>query len=204
MRRSKELLRHRDAVLRFRAAFSEMMEVLEPRPDAHVGEFLEWVPKQGRIKRAAMLRQRVNEAAGPAAQAAATTGALCVVRPPGFLGWPARKVNAISSWTGALKLPNLPSVEGVLDYADQVAAVLTEQAEAAAVQERTLAGRLGRFLAFPYAVQDAARSQHPGFPRKVAFGAGVAAQIVVGLVVTIVGGLAVVWLAARLGLGPGQ
>jgi hypothetical protein len=204
MRRSKELLRHRDAVLRFRAAFNELMEVLEPRADAPTGEFVEWVPKQGRTKRAAMLRQRVNAAAGPAALAAATTGALYEVRPPAFLGWPAKKVNAISAWAGALKLPNLPSIEGVLDYADQVAAMLTEQAEAAAAQERTLAGRLGGFLAFPYAVRDAVRSQYPGFPREVAFGAGVAAQIVVGLLVTIVGGLAVALLVIKLGLGPGQ
>jgi hypothetical protein len=188
--------------LHFRTALTEFVAVLEPRPHSLSEDFVEWVPKKGKAKQATVLRQRVNEAAGPAAEAAATTGVMVTINPAGYFGMPPRKVNAIGSWAGALTWPNQPAVDDILGYADLVASLLGERASVAEAEERTLAGRLARFLAFPYAVQDGVHSQHPRFPRKVAFGAGVAAQIAVGFLVAVVSGLIVLWLGIKLGLAP--
>jgi hypothetical protein len=201
MRQSRRFAQQREAVERFRDALIELREELERSPEGITGYFYRWEPRQGREKRAARLRTKVNEAAGPAQAAAATTGLRFHISPPPASRQPAMNVNPIASWTSALEPPNLLTMEHIFDYCDQVIGVLDGEAEEARTKERTLAGRIARFLAFPSEVREAARAQYPRVPPKLAFGAALLSQLF-ALIVAVVGGLLVLYFEIKLGLSP--
>jgi hypothetical protein len=87
----------------------------------------------------------------------------------------------------------------IVDACNQLIGRLRAREKAAQAEERSFAGRLARFFSFPYRVR--AMTAKFGGPSlsKVAFGATVLAQILIGLFVTVLGTLIAVFLTLRLG-----
>lgn len=93
-------------------------------------------------------------------------------------------------------------IGGTTDYVaalEQVIGTLNAKAEEAEAVERSLTGRVGRFVSFPTAVRAAVAEQHPEL-KKAAFATGVLAQVFVGVVVTVVGGIALAAVISLWGL----
>lgn len=188
MRRSQQLEQHIVAVRDFRDALVSLMEVMERRSESVTGHFYRWVPKPQQEGRGETLRSTVSELAGPASNAANEAGILVTLQEPLAVGGRSHTVNAIMSWSTILDPPNLLTAQAVLDYCSQVIGSLQAEKKSAEAQERSLAGRVARFVRFPFDVREATGLPDRKAVNAAAVGFGVFIQ---GVVVTVVGGVIV-------------
>jgi hypothetical protein len=196
MRRSQQLEHHIVAVNRFIEALNDFLEVMEPRPEGFSGSFYQWVPKNGQEQRSAQLRAIVNQRSGPATKAAEAANIALTLREPPAVGGREHVVNAIATWWSALDPPNLLPMQSVFDYCAQVIGHLTAMRDEAEARERTLAGRVARFVRFPLDIREAAGLPGKRAVNAAAVGIGVFLQ---GVVVTVVGGVIVAAIILLLG-----
>lgn len=199
MKRSARFEQARSHIVAFRDALNEYLGVLDALRDPILGT-VHWQPREGYEEQARELRAKVNQISGPAGRASDQLERRLTVMPPPALALPAAQQNPIWAWESVFDASPSAysfSLSDLENWVDQVIGDLDSQAKEARRQERTLAGLLGRFLAFPSEVREAA-----GLPAGTVRGriAAVFAVVVQGLIVTIVGGLLLALLQKLLSL----
>jgi hypothetical protein len=179
-----------DALVQFRDAYSSYVDVLEMHPAGYRVYHL--VPKEGMESEAAVLRAEVARLSGAAAVVADRVAGPLEVVPPPMVGGVVKRMNPIRNWNVPLEPPNDLDTHHVLDYCNQAIGIIDAQLAQAKEEERSLAGRIARFVRLPYEVRRlASPSTRAG--RAAALGAGVVLQ---GITVTVIGGLIVAGLIA--------
>jgi hypothetical protein len=106
-------------------------------------------------------------------------------------------MNPVTAWPTILTDGPMIDVNTILHCCNMALGRLVVDARRAHSVEHSLAGLVGRFVSFPRRVREAA-GLPPGSVRgRLAFGAGVIAQIFVA----VVAALLIAWLTKLLGLG---
>jgi hypothetical protein len=197
--RSEEVEHHRQAIVEFGQLLDELLGMCEPQEASALSSFPRWVPRRGRQKRASELHAKLNVLTGPAADAVAAVGVMIAYKPSGTMQqYP---MNPVAAWPTLFTDNPRISPELILSSCNQALGRLAVEGQRAQSVEHSLAGLIGRFVAFPRKVREAAGLPPDGFAGHVATGVGVLAQVVIGLFVTVAGGLLLVLLGKWLGLG---
>jgi hypothetical protein len=113
---------------------------------------------------------------------------------PPMVGGFVKNINPITNWTMMLQPPNELDAPFVFDYCHQAMGELESRAAKAERDERSLAGRIARFLSFPSEIRRLAGGQSRA-GQVATFGIGVFLQ---GVAVTVVGGLVLAGIIALL------
>lgn len=142
-------------------------------------------------------RAHVAELSGSAAIACAEAGVTVIYQDAPIAGGRQTTINPVQSWSYALDGTGHVGVDVVLDSCNQAIGILKTRYEEAHRLERSLAGRVARFIRFPAQVRRAA-----GFPPKstagrVTFSVAVALQTII---TTAVGAVVVAVLLRLLHL----
>lgn len=159
-----------------------------------------WRAKPGRETDLAALRQRVNLLSGPAAAAVGAKG--LSVAPPAAIGGPIISVNPIAAWAQPFSAPTPYSLtlQEVTDFVDSAIGELEALVARHRQRERSIAGLVARFFAFPSAVREAAGVEPHTRPAAAATGLAVFFQITVATAIGTVlaaGVIAVIRSSAR-------
>lgn len=97
---------------------------------------------------ASAARARASQLSGPAARVGERHRAWVAYTPPAITGGPTIRLSPIASWFVAFDANNPVEIgpQAVLDYADQLAGRLDHEYRETLARERTLAGRVARFV----------------------------------------------------------
>jgi hypothetical protein len=198
--RTEEIEEHRQAIIGFGEHFQELLGNMESvAADSFLTRFPKWVPKPGCETRVAKLHGKVSTLTGPAARALEVAGVFVDYKPSGT--WQRVPMNPVTAWPTILTDSPMIDVNLILHSCNVALGRLAVDSKRAHSVEHSLAGLVGRFVAFPRKVREAAGLPPDGVAGRVATGVGVLAQVVIGLFVTVAGGLLLIVLGKWLGLG---
>lgn len=93
-------------------------------------------------------------------------------------------VDEVANWEQSLRDVERLSARHVVESCESMLGILEERATVLDQRDRTLAGKVALFVGFPARVRAIVAEDHPGL-RKTAFGVGIAAQVLVGVVVAV-------------------
>jgi hypothetical protein len=171
----------------------------KPVPTHGLSPYPRWVPKRTYDQRANELYLTLNALTGPAADTLKAVGVTIGFKPSGTINhYP---MNPVAAWPTLFTDQPMINVEYLFGSCNQALGRLATEAERARSLERSLAGLIGRFVAFPRRVREAAGLPSEGLAGRVATGVGVLAQVLIGLFVTVAGGLLVILAGKWLRLG---
>jgi hypothetical protein len=197
--RSDEAERHRQAIIVFAEHLQELLGKCKPEQTSGLSPYPRWVPKRGCDQRANELYLTLSALTGPAADAVESVGVMIGFKPSGTMNhYP---MNPVAAWPTLFTDQPMINVEYLFGSCNQALGRLSAEAERARSVEGSLAGLIGRFVAFPRRVREAAGLPPEGLAGRVATGVGVLAQVLIGLFVTVAGGLLLILAGKWLGLG---
>lgn len=183
-------LRARD-VAEFRDAYLEFMETMGIGARPGTMTMSQMHPKPGREADAAQRFPRVSRAAGKAEIAAGEHARLISITQFGQR----TTFDPIANWQQSIDNPEQLPSNMVVNCCEGIIGALEAKADEAAAVEGTLVGRIAAFVGFPARVRAAVAVEHPGMA-KAAFGVGVAGQLAIGILVTVLGAGAVAGIVA--------
>jgi hypothetical protein len=180
-------------VAEFRDLYMELVDHMEVGARPGTITMTQLHPKTGEEGAVSDLFPRVSRAAGKASTAAGDQSRRIAVTQFGQT----RVFDPIPAWQHSLDDPQTLPVKMVLDCCEAIIGSLEAKASDAAAIEGTLAGRVAAFVGFPARVRAAVAVEHPELG-KFAYGAGVAGQVVAGvlagvIVAALVAGVGVIW-----------
>lgn len=181
MRTSARLLQRAQLVAEFRDLYMELVGHMQVGARPGTLTMTELQPKAGRDAAVASLFPRVARAAGKASTAAGDQSRQISVTQFGQT----RIFDPIPAWQHSLDDPQTLPVKMLLDCCEAIIGSLEAKAAEAAAMEGTLAGRVASFVGFPARVRAAVAVEHPGLG-KFAFGAGIAGQVLAGVVAGVI------------------
>jgi len=195
--RSEDIEEHRQAIMGFGQHLTELLESMKSvTADSFLTSFPKWVPLPGSETRVAEMCAKLSGLTAPAAEAVEVAGVCVDYKPPGT--WQTVPMNPISVWPTILTDSPMIEVNLIFHSCNVALGRLAVDSRHAHSVEHSLAGLVGRFVSFPRRVREAAGLPPGSIRGRLAFGAGVAAQIFVA----VVAALLIAWLTKELGLGP--
>lgn len=168
-------------VANFRDLYVELIGHMQlgPRPGTMTMSQLH--PKPGAEAIVSDLFSRVARAAGAASTSAGDQSRRISVTQFGQT----QVLDPIAAWQASLDDPQTLPSKLVLDCCEAIIGSLESKASDAAAIEETLAGRVAAFVGFPARVRAAVATEYPELGR-VAFGAGVASQVLAGVLIGVI------------------
>jgi hypothetical protein len=196
--RSVEIEAHRQALMAFGEHFQELLNNMEPvEAPSFLTRVPRWVPKPGREARVYEVHGKLGSLTGPAAAAVEAAGVLIDYKHSGRHPWQTEPMNPIPTWPTLLTDNPMIDANLIIHCYNVALGNLATAAGRAYEVEHSLARVVGRFLSFPSRVREAAGLPRGSVRGRLAFGAGIIAQIFVA----VVGGLLLALLLKWLGLG---
>jgi hypothetical protein len=196
--RSVEIEAHRGALLAFGEHFQELLDNMEPvEAPSFLTRVPRWIPKPGREARVYEVHGKLSSLTGSAAAAVEAAGVFIDYKHPGRHPWQTEPMNPIPTWPTLLTDNPMIDANLIIHCYNVALGNLATAAARAYEVEHSLAGVVGRFLLFPSRVREAAGLPRGSVRGRLAFGAGIVAQIFVA----VVGGLLLALLLKWLGLG---
>ena len=123
-------------------------------------------------------RAIVAELSGPAAIACAEAGTVVIYQDAPAAGGRQTTLNPVQSWSYSLDGTGHVGIDVVLDSCNQAIGILKTRHEGARRLERSIAGRVARFIRFPAEVRQAAGFQPKTAAGRVTLGLAVALQTI--------------------------
>jgi hypothetical protein len=195
--RSEDIEEHRQAIVEFGQHLQELLANMEPvAADSFLTRFPKWVPKAGSEMRVAELSGQLSSLTGPAAAAVEAAGVSVDYKPSGT--WQTVPMNPVMAWSTILTDNPMIDVNLILHSCNMALGRLAVDSKRTHSVEHSLAGLVSRFISFPSRVREAAGLPPRSVRGRLAFGAGVVAQIFIA----VVAALLIAWLTRELGLGP--
>ena len=123
----------------------------------------------------------MSQLSGPAARVGERHNAWVAYTPPAITGGPTLRLSPIASWFVAFDANNPVEIgpQAVPDYAVQLTGRLDHEYRETLARERTLAGRVARFVTLPREVREAAGLPPKSLSGRAVFGISVVVQAAV-------------------------
>jgi hypothetical protein len=194
MKRSEQYKQMAQDVARFRDAYQAIFTHFESVGGYQTSSLVRFRPKKGEEAEAAAASREVSQLAGRAKRAQQQSGFSRSFVAPG-IGIP---LDPIAAWDHSLRDTNAMPPEQVINTCGMIIGALEEKADRAAATDQTVVGRLAALAALPVRVRSIVAEDHPTHPTlgKAGFAVGVVAQVVIGVVITLLGAAALAGVTA--------
>ena len=206
MKRSKSIAQHLQAAIDFRDGFEHLFEMIRARDEWEMNSrsaFHSQGPEPYSEADIEAQRAEVARLSGPAAMAAAEARVLVTMQDPAVIGGRIKTINPLQGWFQALEGGPLGLSRGdVLDAANQTIGVLEARRRSAEQTERSLAGRVARFIGFADQVREIRGVQGQSKAGQVTFFVTVAAQVLATVIAVALLALLVIAGAEFLSQAP--